>query len=290
MSKLRYRFARSNLVKKVEKGVSIIESPASPSSSGPLGTSSTFGPRSTSVGVPRFVPLAVGLACLATLGASQATAQQMMEPKVGFFAQGEVGYQSREYAGENGITNLTFDDDWYWGLGIGWRYNKNFRFSVEYSQMTNDVDQIRPGVPIPVEDPILGVIGVDGAQFPAVGDVTLTSWTVNVYYDVDGFGDQNRFRPYVGFGVGMQESEISGLAPAFFSDIGVDRRLNASDTSPVLTFEGGLTYMLSPQTEFYGGLKYSYVSSFLFEDTAFGTLMPNGSRSWIFKGGLRYTF
>lgn len=290
MSKLRCRFARTDCVENVKKGVLTMESPASPASSGVPGALSPQGLRPTSGHVTRLSTLAAGLAFLATLGASQATAQQMMEPKLGFFVQGELGYQSREFAGENGITNLTFDDDWYGGLGIGWRYDKNFRFSLEYSYMKNDVDKMRPGVPIPVEDPILGVVGVDGAQFPAVGDVTLTSVTVNVYYDLDGFGDQKRLRPYLGFGIGFQESEISGLAPAFFDEIGVDRKLNASDTSPVLTFEGGLNYMLSPQTEFYGGVKYSYVSDFLFEETAFGTLMPNGSRSWIFKGGLRYTF
>ncbi|MCP9926697.1 outer membrane protein [Cyanobium sp. CH-040] len=211
-------------------------------------------------------------------------------PKNGIYVQGDIGLQQREFAGENGITNLTFEPGLYGGVGIGYRYDRNFRFSFEYSTMQNAVSKIRPGIPIPVEDPVVGPVGNNGARFPANGDVKLDSYTVNVYYDLNGFGYERRFRPYIGAGVGLMTSKISGLQPAFFPSIGVDRKLDASDTQPVLNFEAGISYLLGDQMEFYLGGRYTYTSTFLFEDTSFGTLMPNGARNWTIKTGARYTF
>ena len=211
-------------------------------------------------------------------------------PKNGIYVQGDIGLQQREFAGENGITNLMFDPGLYGGVGLGYRYNRNFRFAFEYNQMNNQVSKIRPGIPEPVVDPILGPVGTNGTQFPANGSVKLDSYLLNVYYDLNGFGHEKRFRPYVGAGVGLMTSTISGLQPATFPLIGVNRSLNASNTQPTINFQAGIAYLASRNTEFYLGGQYTYTSTFLFENTEFGTLMPNGARNWILKTGARYTF
>jgi opacity protein-like surface antigen len=198
--------------------------------------------------------------------------------------------QQREFAGENGITNLIFDPGLYGGVGIGYRYDRNFRFGFEYSQMNNAVSKIRPGIPIPVVDPVLGPIGNNGEQFPANGTVRLDSYTLNAYYDLNGFGYEKRFRPYLGAGVGLMTSKISNLQPAFFPSVGVDRTLNAENTQPTFNVQAGISYLFSRNAEFYLGGQYSYTSTFLFQNTDFGTLMPNGARNWTLKTGMRYTF
>lgn len=211
-------------------------------------------------------------------------------PKVGVYVQGDVGLQQREFAGEDGITNLIFNPGFYGGVGLGYRYDRNFRFSFEYDTMNNSVSKIRPGIPLPVIDPVLGPVGVDGAQFSANGNVRLDSYTFNVYYDLNGFGHERRFRPYIGAGVGLMTSTISGLQPSFFPFIGVDREVNASNTQPTFNFQAGISYLLGKQTEFYLGAQYLYTSTFIFQNTDFGTLMPNGARNWVLKTGARYTF
>lgn len=216
--------------------------------------------------------------------------KKILLPKAGVYLQGDIGIQEREFAGENGITNLIFDPGLYGGIGLGYRYDRNFRFSFEYSQMNNLVSKIRPGIPIPVVDPVLGPVGNNGAQFPANGSVKLDSYTINAYYDLNGFGHEKRFRPYIGAGVGLMTSKISNLQPAFFPSAGSDRALNAKDTQPTLNVQAGISYLFNKNMEFYLGGQYSYTSTFLFENTDFGTLMPNGARNWTLKTGMRYTF
>jgi len=216
--------------------------------------------------------------------------RKIVLPKQGVYVQADIGLQQREFAGENGVTNLMFDPGLYGGVGVGYRYDRNFRFGFEYTQMNNAVSKIRPGIPIPVVDPILGPVGTNGAQFPANGTVKLDSYTLNAYYDLNGFGFEKRFRPYLGAGVGLMTSTISNLQPAFFPSIGVSRALNGENTQPTFNFQAGLAYLLKQNTEFYLGGQYSYTSTFLFENTDFGTLMPNGARNWTLKTGMRYTF
>jgi len=216
--------------------------------------------------------------------------RKIVLPKQGVYVQADIGLQQREFAGENGVTNLMFDPGLYGGVGVGYRYDRNFRFGFEYTQMNNAVSKIRPGIPIPVVDPILGPVGTNGAQFPANGTVKLDSYTLNAYYDLNGFGFEKRFRPYLGAGVGLMTSTISNLQPAFFPSIGVNRALNGENTQPTFNFQAGLAYLLKQNTEFYLGGQYSYTSTFLFENTDFGTLMPNGARNWTLKTGMRYTF
>jgi opacity protein-like surface antigen len=216
--------------------------------------------------------------------------KKILLPKQGIYVQADIGLQQREFAGENGITNLMFDPGLYGGVGIGYRYDRNFRFGFEYSQMNNAVSKIRPGIPIPVVDPVLGPIGTNGEQFPANGTVRLDSYTLNAYYDLNGFGYEKRFRPYLGAGVGLMTSKISNLQPAFFPSAGVDRALNGENTQPTFNFQAGISYLFNRNAEFYLGGQYSYTSTFLFQNTDFGTLMPNGARNWTLKTGMRYTF
>jgi opacity protein-like surface antigen len=211
-------------------------------------------------------------------------------PKNGLYVQGDVGLQQREFAGANGITNLIFNPGFYGGVGLGYRYDRNFRFSFEFDSMNNSVDKIRPGIPLPVVDPVLGVVGANGPQFKANGNVRLDMYTFNVYYDLNGFGFERRFRPYIGAGVGLMTSTISGLQPSFFPAIGVNRELNGVNTQPTLNVQAGISYLYGKQTEFFLGAQYIYTSTFLFQNTDFGTLMPNGARNWVLKTGARYTF
>ena len=68
-------------------------------------------------------------------------------PKNGIYVQSDIGVQQREWAGENGNTQLFFDAGLYGGLAVGYRYDRNFRFAFEYSEMNNSVSDMRSGRP-----------------------------------------------------------------------------------------------------------------------------------------------
>ena len=213
-------------------------------------------------------------------------------PKNGIYVQSDIGVQQREWAGENGNTQLFFDAGLYGGLAIGYRYDRNFRFAFEYTEMNNEVSDMRSGAPVKeFRDPKLGFLLSNGSEKEkGLGDVKLQSYTLNAYYDLNGFGHERRFRPYLGVGVGLQTSTLKGVTPASFPFIGAGAEANKASTDPVLTLEAGLSYLATDQAEFFLGGEYSFVDNFLLENTDFGNLQPQGSRSWILKTGARYTF
>ena len=213
-------------------------------------------------------------------------------PKNGIYVQSDIGVQQREWAGENGNTQLFFDAGLYGGLAVGYRYDRNWRFAFEYTEMDSEVSDGRSGAGGKLfTDPNLGFILQDGTEKePFDGDVMLQSYTLNAYYDLNGFGHEKRFRPYVGAGVGLQTSTLKGVRPSAFPFFGAGAEANKASTDPVITLEAGLSYLATDQAEFFIGGEYSFVDIFLLENTDFGNLAPQGSRNWILKTGARYTF
>jgi hypothetical protein len=214
-------------------------------------------------------------------------------PKNGVYVQADIGIQDREWAGENGNTQLFFNEGLSGTIAVGYRYDRNFRFALEYSEMNNDVNRMRAGnggklFRDPKNNDVIlqdGTRKVDGN-----GDVKLQSYTFNAYYDLNGFGHEKRFRPYIGAGIGMQTSTLNGVTPSFFPFAGLGAEANASSTDPVITAEAGISYLATDNAEFFVGGEYSFVDGFLLENTDFGNLQPQGSRNWILKTGARYTF
>ena len=100
----------------------------------------------------------------------------------------------------------------------------------------------------------------------------LQSYTLNAYYDLNGFGHERRFRPYVGAGVGLQTSTLKGVRPSAFPFFGAGAEANKASTDPVITLEAGLSYLATDQAEFFIGGEYSFVDIFLLENTDFGNL------------------
>ena len=214
-------------------------------------------------------------------------------PKHGIYVQADIGIQQREWSGENGNTQLFFNEGLYGGLAVGYRYDRNFRFAFEYSEMNNDVSDMRAGNGGQLfRDPKnTDVILQDGSsKVSGNGDVKLQSYTLNAYYDLNGFGHERRFRPYLGAGIGLQTSTLKGVTPSFFPFAGLGAEANGASTDPVMTLEAGISYLATDQAEFFLGGKYSFVDGFLLENTDFGNLQPQGSRNWILKTGVRYTF
>lgn len=207
-------------------------------------------------------------------------------PKDGFYIQGDIGGQHRNSAGENGYTVTYFQPGFYSNIGVGYRYKSNFRFSAEYAYLPSKVSKVSACYSTPPY--ACGYTKNDGVPFPGNGTIYLNQYTLNAYYDLDGFGYKKRFRPYVGLGVGTEKSTISGLTNTQAVPYGL--YANGSAWSPLVTFMGGLSYVVSKNAELFVGGKYALGSELLFRNTDFGDLLPQSSRNWIMSGGFRYTF
>ena len=194
-------------------------------------------------------------------------------PKNGIYVQGDLGGQWRQLAGESGTTYTEFDWGWQGSLGIGYRVNKNIRFSGEFAHLNNSADVVAAEATGPL---------------PGVGDITLNQWTANLYYDLNGFGKDKRFRPYVGIGVGTQQSILNGISNTGAAGFGLFA--NGRTWAPLVTYEVGLGYLISKNLDAYVAAKYALGSELFFEDTDFGNLLPQSSRNFTLKTGLRYTF
>ncbi len=196
-------------------------------------------------------------------------------PKKGFYVNGDLGYQDRELAGENGDTVTEFKKGSMGSVGIGYRFNKNFRMSAEYARINNDVDTVASSAS-------------SGAPLEGEGNVILKQYTINAYYDVDGFGNRKQYRPYVGIGVGNQTSIIEDLTNVGAKPFGLI--VNDEATAPITQYKAGLNISANDKTEYYVGGSYIHGSELLFRNTAFGNLLPQSSRNWVLQSGIRYTF
>jgi Opacity family porin protein len=204
-------------------------------------------------------------------------APEPLLPKNGFYIQGDLGYQYRDLAGEDGNTWTAFYGGFYGSGGIGYRLNKNFRFGAEYANLSSNASRVASSN------------GSGGSlSAPGLGAITLNQYTFNAYYDVDGFGPKKRYRPYVGLGVGTNTSSIIQVSNTIAAQSGLYS--NGVTSAPVVTFEAGINYVVTKNFEAYAGGKYALGSELLFNNTAFGNLLPQSSRNWILKAGLRYTF
>ena len=147
--------------------------------------------------------------------------------------------------------------------------------SAEFSSINNDAKT--------VSSPASNGQALDGE-----GNIKLQQYTLNAYYDADGFGERKQYRPYVGVGVGTQKSIIEDLTNVGAKPFGLI--VNADTWAPITQFKGGLNISANESTEYYIGGAYINGSELLFRNTPFGNLLPQGSRNWVLQTGVRYTF
>ena len=79
--------------------------------------------------------LEIQLMILKRAAGADINGQKIVLPKKGVYVQGEIGAASRYPAYENQTTMTTFDPGLYGGVALGYRYDRNFRFSFNYSSI-----------------------------------------------------------------------------------------------------------------------------------------------------------
>lgn len=199
-----------------------------------------------------------------------------------WYVQLSGGTANREQVHEVGdpTTFIDFDTGFAANAALGYRFDM-FRFDVEYSFMNSGCS----------------FAGAGGFASPATGNINLKALMFNVYHDFE-IGDW-LWKPYVGGGLGVYQSEINSLYPEFFAG-----GPGAFPTTPINTtsntpfayqFRAGLSRPIGERTEFFAGYRYFHGETLTFAAAPFAspadpTFNPNGAVVHAAELGLRIRF
>lgn len=192
------------------------------------------------------------------------------------------GWQQRERVHESADarTFIEFDGGFAINAALGYRFDV-FRIEAEYSFMNNECE----------------TAGAAGLSSPTVGNVNLKAFMFNVYHDIeiDGWC----WKPYLGAGIGIYQSDLNGLFPDFFQTVGgsfATTPINATSNMPfAYQFRAGASRPLGERTDFFCGYRYFHGEELTFSSAPFASgaapvFNPNGAWTHGVEFGLRIKF
>jgi opacity protein-like surface antigen len=191
------------------------------------------------------------------------------------------GWQQREIVHEasDSRTFIEFDSGFLVNTALGCRF-ENFRLEAEYTFMNNECSRA----------------GAAGFSSATTGNVNLRAWMFNAYHDFDM--GCTCWKPYVGAGIGIYQSELNSLLPDFFQTLGApfaNVPINSTSNMPfAYQFRAGATRPLGERTEFYTGYRFFRGEELTFSSAPFSsfapTFHPDGATIHAVEFGLRVKF
>jgi opacity protein-like surface antigen len=192
------------------------------------------------------------------------------------------GWQQRERVHESADprTFIEFDGGFGINAALGYRFDA-FRIEAEYTFMNNECD----------------TAGAAGLSSDTVGNVNLRAWMFNVYHDIEIQGWC--WQPYLGAGIGIYQSELNGLFPDFFQQVGgafATTPINATSNMPfAYQFRAGASRPLGERTDLFVGYRYFHGEELTFSSAPFAgpgapVFNPNGAWTHSVEFGLRVKF
>ena len=179
---------------------------------------------------------------------------------------------------DDSSTFIEFHSGFAANAALGMRFEQ-FRLEFETSFMNSEVD----------------TAGSGGASSPSPGNVNLRAYMFNVYHDVQF--QNSCWRPYVGAGIGIYQSELNGLIPEFFSNVGnfSEYPINATSDMPLAyQFRAGVSRQIGCRSEFFSGYRYFKGEELEFASAPFAqfapTFHPDGAEVHTIEFGVRVNF
>lgn len=202
-------------------------------------------------------------------------------PRDLFYVALSGGWAHRETVHEvdDSRTFIVFNEGFAANVALGWRFCDMFRAEAEYTFMNNDVE----------------TAGAAGLSSEAAGNVSLRAWMFNLYHDVQICGC---WKPYVGVGIGVVQSEINSLYPTFFDVAGAPMAgVGVNTTSDMVfayQFRAGISYAISCRAEIYTGYRFFDGDELTFSSLPFSnfapTFHPDGAEMHCAEMGVRIGF
>lgn len=192
------------------------------------------------------------------------------------------GYQDREMVHEVGdpSTFIGFEGGFSMNAALGYRFD-SFRIEAEYSFMNNEC----------------ATAGSGGLSSDTIGNINLRALMFNIYHDFEIPGWC--WKPYLGAGIGIYQSEINGLFPEFFQTVGgsfATTPLNCTSDMPfAYQFRAGASRPIGERAELFCGYRYFHGEELEFSDAPFASgaapaFNPDGAWTHGVEFGLRVKF
>ena len=192
------------------------------------------------------------------------------------------GWQQRDTVHEVGDpeTFVEFDDGFLINGALGVHIN-DWRVEVETSFMNNGVS----------------MAGAGGLSSEAAGNVSLHAYMFNLYRDFH-CSRCCWLNPYIGAGIGVYQSELNGLNPEFFDQLGAPfagNPINATSNLPMAyQFRAGVSCPLTDRAEIFSGYRYFKGQELEFASAPFAsfapTFHPDGAVINAVEVGVRVNF
>ncbi len=156
-------------------------------------------------------------------------------------------------------TEADYDTGLAGAITLGFKRADGFRSEFEIAGRTNDVDQLQ---------------GMGSAD----GDVDALTFMGNILYDFQRFG---KFKPYVGFGVGLARVRFDGVRPIGGGLI--------NDHDMALAFQGiaGMSFELTDRFEVFGDYRYMGTADLDVQEATSGATVSADYRNHTVMAGLR---
>jgi opacity protein-like surface antigen len=144
---------------------------------------------------------------------------------------------------------------------------------------------------------IVNTAGAGGLSSPSAGNVNLRAYMLNLYRDFHCCKCR-WVNPYLGAGIGIYQSELNGLNPEFFDQLGApfaNTPINATSDMPLAyQFRAGVSCPLTDRTDFFAGYRYFKGQELTFAAAPFAsfspTFHPDGAVINSVEMGIRVNF
>ncbi len=203
---------------------------------------------------------------------------------------GGWAHRERVHEVNDPLVFIDFSDGFAANAVLGYEFAM-FRVEAEYSFMNTECEFAGGGA-------AAAAAGI--APSAATGNVNLRALMFNIYHDIEL--PNLLWKPYLGAGIGLYQSEINSLYPAFFADpalapfgFNTNPVNTTSDIPFAYQFRAGVSRPLSERTEFYSGYRYFRGEDLTFASAPFAnpaapTFEPNGAKVHSVEFGLRVRF
>jgi opacity protein-like surface antigen len=162
-------------------------------------------------------------------------------------------------AGEDPTTYIHFAAGDGVNIAVGYQFNKRIGADFEYTHTINWAQTVAATATGPA---------------PGLGNVSLDFKMLNGRYEVPMAGP---FAPYVSVGVGEYESHLNGITNTIASAFGLT--VNGTNTGETLAYQAraGVMFKAAKNVQLLLGYRFLRGGNLVFNNTAFGTLTPNGA-------------
>jgi opacity protein-like surface antigen len=181
-------------------------------------------------------------------------------------------FDSPGLPGGVGFITTDADNGYRFGGALGYTFTRHLSAEIELSYTRNSLDTL---------DVVSIAFPAGSGPLAAKGSASTLSGMVNGYFSLP----MDRFRPYVGAGIGVTRVSAHGAGFA-----GVPGETDDSDTAFTWQLMAGVGFQLSPNLELGARYRFQHVNSYTLINSGGDEQRVDGSEGHSFEVTLKFAF